>query len=168
MQVDLGLLIVRAAVGLVFAAHGAQKVFGWWDGPGLSGWAAAMERMGLRPRWPWALVSALTELVGGLLLALGALTAVASALLLAQSVVIVFRAHWPRGFWNRDGGIEFPLVLLAGSAAIATAGPGAISLDRAIGLSVPDPARLALLALAVAGAAAALLMRPAAAPESAR
>ena len=123
---DLGLLIVRLAVGLTFAAHGAQKVIGWWAGPGFAGWTGAMTRMGLRPAPLWAALSAGVELVGGLLFATGSLTPIAAALLVAQSAYIVRRVHRPKWFWNKNGGIEFPLQLLAGSLLIAASGPGAI------------------------------------------
>jgi putative oxidoreductase len=127
--VDLGLLILRVVVGVIFAAHGAQKAFGWWSGPGYTGWTGAMNRMGLRPAPLWSAISTGTELVGGLALALGFLTPIAAALLVAQSLVIVLRAHWAAGFWNANRGFEFPLALLGGLLAILFAGPGAWSLD---------------------------------------
>ncbi len=158
---DLGLLALRLTVGGVYAAHGAQKVFGWWSGPGFSGWTAAMARMGLRPARLWALVSGLTELAGGLLLAAGAATPVVAALLVAQSIVIIVRGHWSKGFWNRNGGIEFPLVLLGGAAAILGTGPGGLSVDSAVGLAATDDVRAGILVVALAGAVAAILLRPA-------
>jgi len=158
---DLGLLVLRVIVGGVFAAHGAQKVFGWWGGPGMAGWTMAMGRMGLRPPRLWAMVSAGTELVGGLLFALGAVTPLVAALLVAQAIVIIVRVHWPKGLWNKDGGYEFPLVLLGGSAAIVGTGPGGLSLDSAVGLAATDTIRAALLVLALAGALLAILLRPA-------
>jgi len=142
---DLGLLVLRVIVGGVFAAHGAQKVFGWWGGPGMAGWTMAMGRMGLRPPRLWAMVSAGTELVGGLLFALGAVIPLVAPLLVAQSIVIIVRVHWPKGLWNKDGGYEFPLVLLGGSAAIVGTGPGGLSLDSAVGLAATDTIRAALL-----------------------
>lgn len=154
---DVGLLVMRLAVGLVFAAHGAQKVFGWWQGPGLRGWVAAMVRMRFRPAPFWGVVSAFVELLGGLLLAVGLLTPVASALLVAQSLIIVLRAHLPKGFWNRAGGIEFPLQLLAASALFVTTGARTLALDEALGLRFDDATRLALAGIAIAGAGAAVL-----------
>jgi uncharacterized membrane protein YphA (DoxX/SURF4 family) len=71
---DLGLLILRLVIGLTFAAHGAQKAFGWWSGPKYAGWRAGVESMGLRPAGFWALVSTAAELGGGVLLAVGLLT----------------------------------------------------------------------------------------------
>src|SRR3989442_3957893 len=105
---DLGLLVLRLAVGLTFFAHGAQKVFGWWEGPGLARWSAGLgARHGLRPARFWGAVSALNEVVSGPLLALGLLTPIAAAFLVAQSLYIVIRAHLPRGFWVGKGGVEF-------------------------------------------------------------
>ena len=100
---DLGLLILRLVIGLTFAAHGAQKAFGWWSGPKYSGWRAGVERMGLRPAGFWALVSTAAELGGGVLLAVGLLTPVATAALIAQSLVIVGLVHLPKGFWKLSG-----------------------------------------------------------------
>src|SRR6188508_2705916 len=87
--IDLSLLILQLGVGLTFAAHGAQKVFGWWGGPGLAGWEGAMAHMGFRPARLFALVSAGAELVGGLMLAVGFLTPFVAAVLVAQTVVII-------------------------------------------------------------------------------
>ena len=165
---DVGLLIVRLAVGLTFAAHGAQKALGWWSGPGFAGWTGAMTRMGLRPAPLWAALSSGVELVGGLLLAVGFLTPVASALLVAQSVYIVVRVHRPKGFWNKNGGIEFPLQLLAASLLIAASGPGAIAIDAAAGLELGTSWRAAFLVIAVVGAFATMaIARPIPQPPAA-
>ena len=153
---DLGLLVVRLAVGLTFAAHGAQKALGWWGGPGFTGWAGAIGRMRFSPTKFWAGVSAYVELAGGLLFAAGLLTSLAAALLFAQSLVIVFRVHLPKGFWNSKGGIEFPLQLLAGAALIVLGGPGAFSLDAALGLHAGDEVRLLAVAAAILGVLLAL------------
>ena len=164
---DVGILIVRLAVGLTFAAHGAQKVFGWWAGPGFAGWTGAITRMGLRPAPLWAALSAGVELVGGVLLVLGLLTPIASALVVAQCVYIVFRVHLPRGFWSKNGGIEFPLQLLAGALLIAASGPGAIAIDPAVGLDVGVSWRVAFLVVALIGALAAMaIARPVPQPQA--
>jgi len=164
---DVGILIVRLAVGLTFAAHGAQKVFGWWAGPGFAGWTGAITRMGLRPAPLWAALSAGVELVGGVLLVLGLLTPIASALVVAQCVYIVLRVHLPRGFWSKNGGIEFPLQLLAGALLIAASGPGAIAIDPAVGLDVGVWWRAAFLVVALIGALAAMaIARPVPQPQA--
>src|SRR6266705_366609 len=108
---DLALALVRAVVGLVIAAHGAQKVLGVWGGPGLAGWTQGMTRMGMRPAAFWAWVSAFAELAGGIAFALGLLLPVVAAALTIQMAVAIARAHWSKGFWNGKGGIEFPFTL---------------------------------------------------------
>ena len=153
---DLGLVVLRLVIGLIFAAHGAQKAFGWWGGPGYAGWTGALQHMGMRPAPWWALVSTAAEVAGGLLLALGLLTPLAAAALIGQAVVIVFAVHWAKGFWNANGGWEFPIALAAGVVAIALTGPGAISLDAVLGLALAEPLQLALVVLAVLGALTAL------------
>jgi putative oxidoreductase len=156
---DLGLVVLRLIVGLIFAAHGAQKAFGWWAGPGYAGWTGALQSMGWRPAPLWALISTAAELAGGLFLAVGFLTPLAAAALIGQSVVIVFTVHWPKGFWNAKGGWEFPISLAAGVIAIALTGPAAISLDAALGLASPEPVRLGLVALGLLGGLGSLALK---------
>ena len=131
---DLALALVRAVVGLVIAAHGAQKVLGVWGGPGLAGWTQGITRMGMRPPVFWAWVSAFAELAGGLAFAFGFLLPVVAAALTIQMSVAIARAHWVKGFWNSKGGIEFPFTLGAIAAINGLAEPGAYSLDRTFGL----------------------------------
>jgi putative oxidoreductase len=133
-------------VGLTFAAHGAQKLFGWWGGPGLAGWEGAMQHMGFRPARLFAFTSALIELGGGLLLAAGLFTPLVAALLVAQAVVIIGQVHWTNGFFNASSGIEFPLLLGVGAAALGLAGPGALSVDAALGVAVDPTLRVVLIA----------------------
>jgi putative oxidoreductase len=152
---DLTLLTLRLAVGLIFAAHGAQKAFGWWNGPGYGNWQKAMASMRFHPAPLWAFVSVGAELGGGLLLAAGFLTPLVAALLLAQSAVIILKVHLPNGFWNGQKGYEFPLALAAGVVAILGIGAGALSIDAAIGFSLAEPVLWLLLAAGIlAGLAA--------------
>ncbi len=155
---DIGILLVRLAIGLTFAAHGAQKVLGWWGGPGFVGWTGVIVKMGLRPAPLWAAISGGVELFAGLLLALGLLTPIASALLVAQSIYIIVRAHLPRGFWNRAGGIEFPLQLLAGSLLVVASGPGTLAVDSALSIEFAPLWRAGFLAAAVTGALIAMVV----------
>lgn len=131
---DLALALVRVVVGLVIAAHGAQKVLGVWGGPGLAGWTQGVTRMGMRPPAFWAWISAFAELAGGIAFALGFLVPVVGAALTIQMGVAIARAHWGKGFWNSKGGIEFPFTLGAVAAINGVADPGIYSLDRALGL----------------------------------
>jgi putative oxidoreductase len=151
---DLGLLVLRLVVGLTFAAHGAQKAFGWWGGPGWAGWQNAIGRMGFRPVELFAILSTGAELVGGVLLAIGFLTPLAAAVLTAQSVVIILKVHAPNGFWNKANGLEFPLALGVGAIVLGLTGPGVVSLDAVTGLSPSDAVRIAFV---IAGLAAGVL-----------
>ncbi len=148
---DLALLVLRLGVGLTFAAHGAQKIFGWWGGPGLSAWKGAIAHMGFRPVTLFAAVSALAELGGGLFLAAGLFTPIAGAVLIGQSVVIIGHVHWPKGFFNTKGGYEFPLVLALGAVALTLIEAGAWSVDATIGFSLDANLRVALVILGILG-----------------
>src|SRR5438309_552808 len=134
ISTDLALALARAVVGLVIAAHGAQKVLGVWGGPGLAGWTQGITRMGMRPPLFWAYVSAFAELAGGIAFALGFLVPLVAAALTIQMGVAIARAHWAKGFWNTKGGIEFPFTLGAIAAISGVADPGPYSLDRTLGL----------------------------------
>jgi putative oxidoreductase len=150
-SIDLAILLIRLGVGVTFAAHGAQKAFGWWGGPGLKGWQGAMASMGFRPVALFAAVSMLAELLGGLMLAVGILTPAAVALLLGQSVVIIFKVHWAHGFFSGKGGFEFPLLLAVGALAVGVAGPGQVSLDHLIKLEPTSTVRAVLLVVGALG-----------------
>ena len=141
-MVALALLILRVVIGLTVAAHGAQKLFGWWDGPGMKGWTGAMNYMRIRPATPWAWMSALAEFFGGIGLALGLLTPLPSLAIAGSMLVAIALVHWPHGFFTAKGGLEFNLAILAAVAAVAIAGPGAYSLDGALRVSFPEPITL--------------------------
>jgi putative oxidoreductase len=163
-----GLLVLRVVIGLIVAAHGAQKLFGWWAGPGMTGWVSAMTRMRLRPAVPWAWISALSEVGGGIGLALGLLTPLSSIAIAGSMLVAIALVHWPNGFWNSKRGYEFNLSILAAVAAVAIAGPGAYSLDAVLRIRFPEPATLLITTvLLLAGVAVAIGTRaPAPAAES--
>ena len=166
-MVALGLLLLRLVVGLILAGHGAQKLFGWWGGPGMTNWTAGMVRMRIRPAIAWAWMSALAELLGGLGFAVGLLNPLPSLAILASMLVAIALVHWPKGFWNTKGGFEFNLSLIAAAAAVALAGPGSYSLDAALRIGLPEPVTLiAGTILTLAGVGVALGTRaPVPAPE---
>src|SRR5437588_13106680 len=109
----LGILILRLVIGLTVAAHGAQKLFGWWGGPGMAGWIGAMNRMRIRPAVPWAWMSALAEFLGGLGLAVGLLTPLPSLAIAGGMLVAVALLHWSRGSWRTTGRDEPNLQFMA-------------------------------------------------------
>jgi putative oxidoreductase len=138
-NIDVGLLILRVVVGLLFVGHGAQKLFGWFGGKGMSGHTALIEKLGIRPARLWAVVSALGEFLGGLGMAAGLLTPLAATALIGSMLVVIIRASWARGLWNMNGGIEWPLVLATVAFVVGLTGPGVYSLDQALRLALPEP-----------------------------
>jgi putative oxidoreductase len=154
---DTGRLIARATIGGIFVGHGTQKLFGWFGGPGLEGTAQMMESLELRPGHHQALAASLAETAGGALLALGALTPLAAAMLTGSMATAIRKVHVDNGFWITDGGYEYNLALIAGAQALVDAGPGSPSVDEGLGLNLKG-GKWALFALAagVAGSAAAI------------
>src|SRR6202049_3245850 len=160
MMTALGLLILRLGIGLILAAHGAQKLFGVWGGPGMAGWTQSVQRLRIRPAQPWAWVAALSEFGGGVMLGLGLLSPLGSLAIIGAMLVAVATVHLANGFWNGKRGYEFNLSLIVGAAAIAFTGPGTYSLDNALGIHLPEPVSLIVGTIAlVAGVSATLLSR---------
>jgi putative oxidoreductase len=156
---ELGLFIIRVVVGLTMAAHGAQKLFGWFGGHGIGGTAGFFGQVGLRPARVHAMLAGMSELGGGLLLALGLLTPLACAAIIAVMVVAVATVHLPKGFFVTGGGYEYNLVIGAVAVGLAFTGPGPWSVDAALGLD-PEPWwGVAALLAGIAGAAAAIATR---------
>jgi putative oxidoreductase len=155
-----GLLILRVVVGLILAGHGAQKLFGWWGGPGMNGWTATVAKLRIRPAQPWAWIAALAEFGGGLLLALGLLSPLGNLAIAGSMLVAIVTVHLSRGFWVSKGGYEFNLALIAAVAALALTGPGAYSLDAALGIRLPEPLTLLVGTIAlIVGVAVTLATR---------
>jgi putative oxidoreductase len=133
---NLGLLVLRVVVGLLFAGHGAQKLFGYFGGHGLKGTAGFFDNLGLKPGYVHASAAGVLEFGGGILLALGLLTPVASAMLIAVMTAAVITVHGTKGIWSTNGGYEYNLVLSAVAFALAGVGAGAWSIDHALSLSM--------------------------------
>ena len=133
-NIDLGLLVLRIAVGLTLVPHGAQKLFGWFGGYGVKGTGAWLDSMGAKNGWAIALLAGIAEFFGGLGLAFGLLTPIAAAGVIVVMLGAILTAHKGKGFFNTNGGWEFPLLIALGALAIAIAGPGAYSADAVLGL----------------------------------
>ncbi|WP_329216657.1 DoxX family membrane protein [Streptomyces sp. NBC_01485] len=129
---DLGLLLLRLGTGGVLAAHGAQKLFGWFGGHGLEGTGQFMESVGYAPGKASATASGLAETGGGVLLALGLATPAAGAAA-AGAMAGAAAVHAPNGFFNAEGGYEYAATLGLAAAGLAVTGPGRLSLDHALG-----------------------------------
>ncbi|HEY6538188.1 MAG TPA: DoxX family protein [Candidatus Dormibacteraeota bacterium] len=149
---DLGLLLLRVGSGGVLAVHGAPKLFGgtgkvpppWleklagpnykqsWEQGGPENFGAALAKMGIPNPKVGAQLSGIAELGGGIGIALGAATPLASAVVTANMAVAIRKAHWKMGLYGQ-GGFEFPLVMALAFVAIGISGPGSISVDRLFG-----------------------------------
>lgn len=127
-----GLTVLRVLVGIIFAAHGSQKLFGWFGGGGLAGTAQWMESIGLAPGTLMALLSGGTEFFGGLALIIGLLARPAVLGLTFTLLVAIFTVHISNGLFMANNGYEFALALLGGTLAVLIEGAGKLSLDQAI------------------------------------
>src|SRR2546428_10060392 len=123
-DMSIGLLLLRLVVGLTLAAHGSQKLFGWFGGGGVDGTGAVMEQLGFVPGRRSAVMAGLAETGGGVLLALGAVTPVAAALLLGVMLVAIVSVHVKQGFFVTQGGIEDPMGLGLAALSLGVKGPG--------------------------------------------
>lgn len=125
-------LPVRVAAGVIFAAHGAQKLFGWFGGYGLEGTAGWMASIGLEPGVLMAALAGGAEFFGGLALILGLLVRPAAVVLALTMVVAVVTVHLANGLFMANNGYEFGLALLAVSVSLAIRGAGSVSADQVI------------------------------------
>ena len=127
-----GLTVLRIFVGIIFAAHGSQKLFGWFGGGGLAGTAQWMESIGLGPGTLMAALAGGTEFFGGLALIIGLLARPAALGLSFTLLVAIFSVHIHNGLFMANNGYEFALALLGGTVAVLIEGAGKLSLDRGI------------------------------------
>ena len=163
---DTGVLLARVVLGLLMAAHGSQKLFGWFGGYGLAGTGGFFESLGFRPGRFFAAAAGFSEVTGGLLLALGLLGPLGPAMIIAVMIVAIATVHIPHGLFAQNNGIEVPLLYGAGAAAIALIGNGAYSLDAALGLSWPAEVIWIALGLGILGGFANLAIRKTAPREA--
>jgi len=131
---DTGLVLLRLVIGPLMAAHGAQKLFGWFGGYGLTGTGGFFEGLGFRPGRLFAAAASVAEITSGVLVTFGLLGPVGPALMISVMLVAALSVHWPQVF-AQNNGIEVPLLYGAAAAAVALTGFGAYSLDNALGLA---------------------------------
>ncbi|MBQ0746182.1 MAG: DoxX family protein [Marinobacter sp.] len=123
-------LILRVPVGLTLAAHGAQKLFGWFGGYGLEGTGQWMASLGLEPGYLMALMAGSAEFFGGLALVLGLLTRPAAVVVAFTMLIAIFAVHIGNGLFMANNGYEFALTLFVVSVALAIQGAGRFALDQ--------------------------------------
>jgi putative oxidoreductase len=163
---ELGLLALHVIVGLTFAAHGAQKLFGVLGGHGIAGTGGFFDQIGLRPGKLHATAAGTAEFVGGLLIAGGLFVPFAAAALIGVMTAAMITVHLPKGFFNSDGGYEFNLVLVAALFALAAVGGGEWSLDYVLNLDLAGTGwALGALGAGILGGLGAVLSGRLAAPE---
>ena len=134
LQTDAGFeaLLLRVPVGIILAAHGAQKLFGWFGGYGLEGTGQWMGSIGLEPGYFMALLAGSGEFFGGLMLALGFLTRLGAALNVVAMAVALFWVHFANGLFLSNNGYEYALALLAAAASLLVMGGGKLSIDKVL------------------------------------
>jgi len=166
--VNLALLALRLTLGGLMAGHGAQKLFGSFGGPGPKGTAGMMEAIGLKPGHRWGAAAALSEFGGGVLTALGLFNPLGPLSIMGSMSMATATVHWGKPIWATAGGAELPVTNMAIASALAAAGPGRYSLDRAFGIRLPGVivagtliSAAALLGLGLAGRSAGASAQPA-------
>jgi putative oxidoreductase len=128
-MINIGLLIIRLVIGILFIGHGAQKLFGWFGGYGLKGTGGWFESIGMKPGVTMALLAGLAELLGGVLFTLGLLTPLAGIMIAGTMIIAIVKVHGPNGLWSTSNGYEYNLTIFAVSIGIALVGPGQYALD---------------------------------------
>lgn len=129
---SIGLLVLRVPIGIIFMAHGAQKLFGAYGGDGLQATAEFMATLHMGPGIFLAILVGAVEFFGGLMLVLGLLTRLAALALSIDMLVAIAKVHFPHGLFAQNGGYEFALSLLAASLALLISGPGCLACDRLV------------------------------------
>lgn len=131
-------LALRIPVGIIFMAHGAQKLFAWFGGYGLEGTGQWMASIGLEPGYLMALLAGSAEFFGGLFLVLGLLTRASSAVLAVTMLVAIFAVHFQNGLFMANNGYEFALSLLAVTIGLALSGSGKVAIDNVIATKLQE------------------------------
>jgi len=162
---SLAFLILRVTLGGLLMGHGGQKLFGWFEGPGVEGTTGMMRAVGLRPAHPWAVTAGLGEFGGGLLTALGLLNPLGPLGVIGAMSMATGKVHWGKPIWATKGGAELPVTNMGIALALALAGPGRYSLDRLFGIRIPWWVTLLVTTGAGATLVVGLLMEPDASAE---
>jgi putative oxidoreductase len=167
-MLGIGLLVARLVLGLLMAAHGAQKLFGWFGGYGLNATGEFRVQLGFPSGRAFASAASVGEIVSGLLVALGLLGPIGPALMISVMIVAAITVHWKNGVFATQNGIELPLLYATGALAMALAGFGPFSLDALLGITTIWTPRVVTLVLAigVAGGLANLVIRRSPAPPA--
>lgn len=134
-SLSIGLLIARLVAGLVMAAHGSQKLLGWFGGYGLTKTGQFFDQLGFRPGRTFAALASLAEVTSGLLVAFGFLGPIGPAVMISVMIVAMITVHWEHGLFANTNGIEVPLLYIAAAVALALTGYGRYSLDAALGIA---------------------------------
>ena len=132
---SIGLLVLRVVVGLIMAAHGAQKLLGWFGGYGLRGTGEFFVQLGFQPGPAFAAAASISEIISGLLVALGFLGPVGPALMISVMIVAAMTVHWEHGLFAANNGIELPLLYGISALGLALTGFGQYSLDNWLGIA---------------------------------
>lgn len=125
--------VLQVALGLIFVAHGSQKLFGVFGGAGLAGLGAYFNKIGITPGLFWAWVVGIVEFFGGAFILFGFLTRIVAVLLVIEMTVAIFKVHFPVFFWTK-GGLEMAMTLGVIALSLVLSGPSFLSVDRALGL----------------------------------
>ena len=165
---SFGLLVLRVVVGLIMAAHGAQKLLGWFGGYGLRGTGQFFVQLGFQPGPAFAAAASISEIISGLLVTFGFLGPIGPALMISVMIVAAMTVHWEHGLFASNNGIELPLLYGAAAFALALTGFGQYSLDSVLGIAghLPHTDTWIALVIGIIGGFAnlALRRRPAATP----
>jgi len=127
-MLDLGILVLRLALGIMFLAHGLQMAFGLFGGPGVKGFSQMLSGLGFAPAMFWSYIASYTVLFGGLLVIIGVQTRLAATLLLIFILTAAIKVHLDKGFFLSNGGFEYTFIIAAICLALILLGPGKFSI----------------------------------------